>query len=142
MSFIAESLAAINAGLKAVELWEKYGPTSEVLQTLDLTYDPSEFNNLAKKIETSIDSDYDELFKATKERVRKCIQQLKTAADDETYMPEQRRKFGRAARMCVCREIGIIEDFLVGDIPEELKQLWEKHKCANATAPMAAGSSF
>jgi hypothetical protein len=141
MSGLAEGLAVISAGLKAIELWEKYGPVSGGTQTLDLTFDPAEFAPLAATIETNIADEYRDLFKSTGERVRECIRLLKLAqaAGDDLYLPDQRRKFGRAARMCVCREIGIIEEFLAGDIPEELNDLWKKHKCVEARAPMAAG---
>jgi hypothetical protein len=141
--FIAEGLAAINAGLKAIELWEKFGPVaSDGIQTLNLVYDPSEFHDVAAKIETSLDGEYEELFKGTKDRVGKCIKALSEAAgaDDNIYLPEQRRKFGKAARSCVCREISILDDFMVGELPDELKAIWQKHKCAEARAPMASGA--
>ena len=136
--FIAEGLAAINAALKAIELWERMGPTSGGIQTLNLNYHPAEFTNLAAQVVTGLDGDYEELFKGTAERVRRCVRNLQEATGDETFLPNERRKFGKAARMCVCREIAIIEDFMVGDLPEELKKWWLKHKCAEARAPMAA----
>lgn len=141
--FIAEGLAAINAGLKAIELWGKFGPvTSEGIQTLNLVYDPSDFRDLAAKIETSLDAEYEELFRGTKDRVGKCIKSLAeaTGADDDVYLPEQRRKFGRAARGCVCREISILDDFMAGELPDELNAIWLKNKCAEARAPMATGA--
>lgn len=143
MPFIAEGLAAINAGLKAIELWEKFGSiTTDGIQTLNLVYDPSDFRELAAKIETSLDAEYEELFNGTKDRVGNCIKSLKEAAgaDDDIYLPEQRRRFGRAARNCICREISILDDFMAGELPGELKAIWLKHKCAEARAPMASGA--
>ncbi len=100
MPFFAEALAAINAGLKAIELWEQYGPvTTSGVQTLNLVYDPAEFDNVAKQVELSLQGEYDELFKGTKDRVAKCIKSLNEAAgaDDDVFAgPEKEIWEGRA----------------------------------------------
>jgi hypothetical protein len=142
MAFFAEGLAAISAGLKAIELWEKIGPSSDPLQTLEINYNPAEFAQAEATLDPNLADLYEGVFKGTKERVANCIRMMtdpSKAGDD--LLPAEREKLGRQGRVCVCREIAIIEDFLAGEIPDELKELWARHKCAEVRSQQAARAS-
>jgi hypothetical protein len=138
---LAEVMATIKAGFEAVEVWQKYGPSTDAIQTLNLSYNPTEFVQTAIEVAPSIDPYYDGLFADALTRIRGCIDQLRHAINDDDELPGNREKFGKAARKCICREISIIMDFLAGKLPEQLDRYWQAHKCAELREPMYARSS-
>lgn len=135
---LADVISTIKAGFEAIDVWQRYGSAKDAIQTLDLEYNPSEFIETAKKLAPSIDPEYDQVFSDARGRVKHCLDQFRAAIIDNQQLPGDREKFGKAARSCVCRELALILDFMAGELPEELKTIWERHKCAELRKPMYA----
>lgn len=132
---VAEAIAAISAALQAIDLYAKYGGSrDQVIQTLNLEYRPTEYQQVETRV-LAIDPAYEQLFNTAKGRVEKCISSFKKALDSDDHLPDEREKFGTAARSCVCREIKLLKDFMAGDLPPELEKIWQKHKCGGPSKP-------
>lgn len=138
---IAEALAAISAAMQAIDLYSKFGGSSDqVIQSLNLEYRPERYAGAETRILVTptvdpstgvvynLTGQYVAIFAATKGRVDGCMRSFIRAINDD-LLPDEREKLGKAARACVCREIGIIRDFMRGALPPELAEIAKTHGC-------------
>jgi len=128
---IAEAIATISAAMQAIDLYAKFGGSqSQIIQTLNLEYQPSRYVDVEQKV-LSLGASaprYTDLFKTADRRVQECIEGF-TAAIGEDQLPMERERLAASAKACVCRQIKLLKDFMGEYIPEELKDIWRVHEC-------------
>jgi TPP-dependent trihydroxycyclohexane-1,2-dione (THcHDO) dehydratase len=142
LPIILSALSAISSSLKIVEFVESHGlyPTGDELISLQLQR-PNEqgiFQSAAQQLSNAVGDAEDELFKDTEARVAKCLRKLNDAMNDPDHLPDDRRRFGTAARKCICREVVIVRDLGAGTLPPDLDKLWAKYKCMEVGLSHAA----
>src|SRR5262245_40076805 len=108
---VAEVLATISAGMQAIDFYAKWGGSrSQVIQTLNLKYDPARFHKIEREV-VSQGPTYEGVFRATQSRVQGCIDSFRDAVSDD-QLPSERQKLGNSAKKCLCSEIRLLKDFM------------------------------